>query len=436
MHLLIEPSALKDARVTVPGDKSISHRALLLGSIAEGVTEIQGFLDGEDCLATLAAMRSLGVEIETEDANCIRVAGRGLRGLEAPEEELDLGNSGTAMRLIAGLLSGQAFQSVLTGDESLRSRPMARIILPLTRMGASIDSDNQRPPLSITGREQLTAIDYNLPIASAQVKSAILLAGLYADGVTCVREPALTRDHTERMLQSMGVVLDIEPKHICLAGRQKLQGSAIRVPGDLSSAAFLMLAALISDSAEILLCGIGVNPTRTGIIDILLSMGARISLENQRFYGAEPIADIRVKASKLQAVGVGADKVALAIDEFPALFVAAGAASGTSEFLGIGELRTKESDRIAAMTMGLRELGIQVEESRDSVRIHGGRLRGGTVSSFGDHRVAMSLAVAGSAAEGPVLIKNTESIATSFPGFAESLESLGVNLRLVGDGTP
>jgi len=431
MHFKVSPSRIADAKVTVPGDKSVSHRALMLGSIADGRTDVSGFLAGEDCLQTLAAMRALGVSIAQTGPTEISIDGVGLQGLEASATALDLGNSGTAMRLMAGLLSGQAFDSVLTGDSSLTGRPMGRIIKPLSQMGAEIDSDNGKPPLHIHGRSGLRAIDYELPIASAQVKSAILLAGLYANGTTRVIEPAVTRDHTERMLRSMGVQVTSKGHRISIPGGQALTACRVQVPADLSSAAFVILAALLAVNADILIGNVGVNPTRSGVIDILQSMGADISFENSRQLGDEPVADIRVRSSELLGTSVDPAVVSLAIDEFPVLFVAAAAASGSTVFSGIGELRVKESDRIAAMVEGMRNLGITVEESPDGAIVHGGGFTGGTVESFGDHRVAMSLAVAGTAADGEVLVRNVDAVDTSFPGFCSCMSSIGADIEAV-----
>lgn len=429
MHFQVTPSTIHDASVTVPGDKSVSHRALMLGSIAEGRSEVSGFLAGEDCLATLAAMRVLGVNIQQPGPTEMLIEGVGLHGLQAPDVDLDLGNSGTAMRLMAGLLSGQSFDSVLTGDESLTGRPMGRIIKPLTAMGAKIESLDGKPPLAIYKADKLQAIDYELPMASAQVKSAVLLAGLYADGVTSVTEPAVTRDHTERMLGSMGVSVTKAGGKISVQGGQQLRGCNIKVPGDLSSAAFVILAALLAEDADIQITNVGVNPTRTGVIDILQAMGADISLENPQLLGEEPVADIRVRSSQLQGGPVDPALVSLAIDEFPVLFVAAAAASGKTEFSGIGELRVKESDRIAAMSEGLRILGIQVDESPDAAVVHGGQFSGGTVKSHGDHRIAMSLAVAGTVASEAVLVEDVAAVDTSFPGFCDCMASTGANIR-------
>ena len=434
MHFKVTPSTLRDARLTVPGDKSVSHRALMLGSIAEGRTEVSGFLDGDDCLATAAAMRSLGVTIEQPSATELILEGVGLHGLRAPAADLDLGNSGTAMRLMAGLLSGQSFASVLTGDASLTGRPMGRIIKPLTQMGAAIESDcDGTPPLQISGGLQLRGIHYDLPMASAQVKSAVLLAGLYAEGTTSVTEPAVTRDHTERMLGAMGVDVIAEGNRIALEGGQSLHGTQIQVPADLSSATFIILGTLLSQDADILIENVGVNPTRTGVIDILRAMGANISLENPQLLGKEPVADIRVRASQLRGGPVDPALVSLAIDEFPALFVAAAAASGKTTFSGIGELRVKESDRIAAMADGMRRLGIQVDESTDGAVVHGGRFTGGEVESFHDHRVAMALAMAATIADDEVMIRDVDNVDTSFPGFCDRVTAIGGAIEILHD---
>jgi 3-phosphoshikimate 1-carboxyvinyltransferase len=433
MHFIVNPSAVRDASVTVPGDKSVSHRALMLGSIADGRTEVSGFLAGEDCLATLAAMRTLGVDIQQPSATEMSIGGVGLHGLQAPSGVLDLGNSGTAMRLMTGLLCGQPFASELTGDESLNGRPMGRIVKPLTMMGAAIESScDGTPPLQISGGLELQGIHYDLPMASAQVKSAVLLAGLYAHGTTSVTEPAVTRDHTERMLKSMGVAVTSSDGSIALRGGQRLKACDVQVPADLSSAAFVMLAALLAKNADIQILNVGINPTRTGVIDILQSMGADISLLNQKLLGEEPVADIRVRSSELQGSVVDPLLVSLAIDEFPVLFVAAASAKGKTEFSGIAELRVKESDRIAAMADGMRILGIDVDESDDGAIVHGGRFGGGTVNSHGDHRVAMSLALAGTVASDTVIVEDVDSVDTSFPGFCECMNGLGADISPQG----
>jgi len=432
MRFNVNPANAHDATVIVPGDKSISHRALMLGGIANGRSDISGFLDGEDCTRTLAALTSLGVDIERHSDAQLSVHGVGLNGLNAPAQPLDMGNSGTAMRLMSGLLAGQSFDATLTGDASLSARPMGRIINPLTTMGAEIESCNGRPPLSIHGQASLHAIDYEMPVASAQVKSAILLAGLYARGTTTVVEPAVTRDHTERMLESMGVSVIRSDNRIGVSGGQVLEACEIQVPGDLSSAAFVMLAAILSKNANIVIESVGINPTRTGVINILQNMGADISLENTRWFSQEPVADIRVRSSVLNGGVVDPALVSLAIDEFPVLFVAAAAAGGTTTFSGIGELRVKESDRIAAMATGLRAMGISVDESEDGAVVHGGSFAGASVASFGDHRIAMSLAVAGAAASSPVSIADVAAIDTSFPGFVALMNSLGHDIEVDG----
>jgi 3-phosphoshikimate 1-carboxyvinyltransferase len=436
MHFVVEPSALVSGSVAAPGDKSISHRALMLGAVADGVTTINGFLAGDDCLATLAALRAMGVSIDEHEDGSLNVRGVGLDGLSAPAQPLDLGNSGTAMRLFAGLLSGQSFRSELTGDESLRGRPMGRVIKPLTMMGARIEADDGKPPLSIDGRSPLDGIVYRLPVASAQVKSAILLAGLYADGDVAIVEPAVTRDHTERMLRSMGADLSQGETQIMMRGGQRLSGTSIEVPADLSSAAFVLVAALLSADAAVTVPGVGVNPTRTGVIDILKDMGADISVDNVRLFGEEPVADVTARASRLAGIDVDPARVSLAIDEFPLLFVAAAAAEGKTSFSGIGELRVKESDRITSMVQGLRALSVPVDESDDGAVVHGGKLYGGTVQSHGDHRVAMSFAVAGTVAEWAVRVADVSSVNTSFPGFADCLNAVGADISIdhSGDG--
>lgn len=431
MYYLVNPAPLKGGSVVVPGDKSISHRALMLAAIGDGESVVTGFLQGEDCKATLAALRAMGVRIDDVDCTTLRITGVGMHGLSDPAAILDMGNSGTAMRLFAGLLCGQAFTAVLAGDESLMRRPMARVIEPLSRMGAEIDSRNGLPPLTVRGGRRLTGIHYELPVASAQVKSAVLLAGLYADGDTIVIEPAPTRDHTERMLQFLGVRLQNANGRITMPGRQVLRSADIDVPADLSSAAFVILAALIAQDCEVLLKRVGMNPTRRGVVEILRQMGATIEVEDCSLPGIEPLADIRVSSSILRGIDVDPAMVSLAIDEFPALFVAAAAARGRTRFSGIGELRVKESDRIRAMAEGLRTLGVAVEESDDGALVQGGAFSGGIVNSHGDHRIAMSLAVAGTIADAPVTVLNTDAVGTSFPGFVECLRGIGADIAEV-----
>ncbi len=428
MYFTVDPSALTSGKVTVPGDKSISHRALILGAIAEGQTRIRGFLNGKDCLATMTALGHLGVSIQQSSDTELIINGCGGEGLKTPIVPLDMQNSGTAMRLFAGLLSGQVFASKLVGDKSLSQRPMNRIIDPLTSMGAVIDSDDGSPPLSILGGRPLKGISYRLPVASAQVKSALLLAGLYAKGETSIIEPQTTRDHTERMLRSMGADVASGETQIIMRGKQVLQGTEIEVPADMSSAAYIVLAALLAPECEVVITNVGVNPTRTGAIDILREMGADIGLDNVRLYGEEPVADITVRSSRLTGIDVDPARVSLAIDEFPMLFVAAACARGKTTFSGIGELRVKESDRIRVMAAGLRQLGATVDETDDGAVVHGAKLEGGRIMSEGDHRVAMAFAVAGTVAEWTIRIDDVDTVATSFPGFVDCLSGLGISI--------
>lgn len=416
-------------RITVPGDKSISHRVVMLGAIAEGVTEAEGLLEGADVLATIAAFRSMGVRIDGPRQGHLRIEGVGLRGLQAPADTIDCGNSGTAMRLLTGLLAGQGFDSTLTGDDSLQRRPMGRVLTPLAQMGAEIEAQGGRAPLHIHGRP-LCGIHYDLPVASAQVKSAVLLAGLYATGDTCVREPAPTRDHSERMLQGFGQPLRVVGAQRCLSPGAHLRGQSLRVPGDISSAAFFLLGASIAAKSDLLLEGVGINPTRTGIVEILTRMGARIDLLRLREVGGEPVADLRVRHAPLRGIDIPARLVPLAIDEFPAIFIAAAAADGVTRIHGAEELRVKESDRIAVMAAGLRSLGIVVEELADGAIIHGGVLGAGEVASHGDHRIAMAFAMAGLIARGPIHIRDCANVATSFPNFPELARAAGLDLEV------
>jgi len=433
---LAEPTASVGGALRAPGDKSISHRALMLGAVAEGVTVVRNFLRGEDCLATLAMFRALGVAIDEADDGTVRVHGVGPEGLRAPAHVLDCGNSGTAMRLMAGLLAGQPFSAELTGDRSLRQRPMERVAAPLRSMGAAIETTDGRPPLRITGRRPLRSIDYTLPVASAQVKSAILLAGLAAEGVTTVRSPGPSRDHTERMLRRMGAALEeTEPHTVALEGPATLRAAPVDVPGDLSSAAFFIVAGCLGASDGLLIKNVGVNPTRTGILTILAEMGASIELRNERLAGEEPVADLLVRQSELVGIDVPPELVPLAIDEFPALFIAAAGARGRTTVRGAAELRTKESDRLAVMADGLSRLGASVRETPDGLSIDGGRRLGaGRIDSRGDHRIAMSFAVASLLADGPIEILETAEVATSFPGFLETAAAVGLRVRPGPDG--
>jgi len=430
LSFVVEPSLALHGCLRVPGDKSISHRAVTLGALAEGVTEVHGFLEGEDCLATLNAFRAMGVPIQGPTAGCVTIQGMGLWGLKAPDKPLYLGNSGTAMRLLAGLLAGQPFDTVLTGDQSLSSRPMRRITEPLTAMGARIETTAAgTAPLYIQGGQRLKGIDYRLPVASAQVKSSVLLAGLYAQGRTCVTEPVPTRDHTERMLAGFGWPVQRSGIRICLESGARLRGCVIDVPADISSAAFFLVGASIARDAELLLRHVGVNPTRTGIITILRAMGARIELLNERLAGGEPVADLRVCSARLRGVQVPETLAPLAIDEFPALFIAAACAEGETVVTGAGELRVKESDRLQVMADGLWQLGIAAQPTPDGMIIRGGSLTGGEIDSGGDHRVAMAFAMAALRAEGAIRIRNCANVDTSFPGFVKLSRKTGLTIR-------
>jgi 3-phosphoshikimate 1-carboxyvinyltransferase len=417
----------------VPGDKSISHRAILLSALAEGTSEVRGFLPSEDCLASLAAMRALGVRIEQPGPTEVRIEGVGLRGLKAAPHALDMGNAGTAMRLFAGLLSAQAFDSRLIGDESLMRRPMERVAAPLREMGAAVRTHEGRPPVEIGGGRRLRGIDYRMPVASAQVKSAILLAALYADGATTVTAPAVCRDHSERMLAGAGVRIETRGLATSLEPPARLSSQSLDVPGDFSSAAFFLVAGLLGAAPEgLLLRNVGLNPTRTGLLDILRAMGGRIEVENPRRSGAEPTADLRVHASALRGIAVPAELVPLAIDEFPVLFIAAACADGETVVSGAEELRVKESDRIAAVAGGFAALGVEHAVLPDGLRIRGRArgpaFRGGTVDSAGDHRIAMAFSVASLRAEAPIAVRDTANVATSFPGFVTLARAVGLDL--------
>lgn len=429
-RFLVQPTREVRGAVAVPGDKSISHRALMLGAIAEGPSRVRGFLQGEDCTATRCALEALGVAIDEQADGELNIEGVGPRGLRAAKGPLDLGNSGTGMRLMAGLLAAQPFDSELTGDDSLRRRPMERIAAPLRAMGARIETRDGKAPLRIHGGAPLTGIDYTLPVASAQIKSALLLAGLQAAGTTVLRSPGPSRDHTERMLRALGAHVEIadDGLTVTLSGPQTLRGTDLEVPGDFSSAAFFLVAACLGAREGLTIERVGVNPTRTGLLTILEAMGARVELRNPRTAGAEPIADLYVKASELTGTDVPPELVPLAIDEFPVLFVAAAGAKGPTIVRGAEELRHKESDRIAVMAAGLEALGARVRERPDGVVIEGGRLRGGSVDSEGDHRVAMAFAVASLIADGPIEIRNTAQVATSFPGFARVAAAAGLSI--------
>lgn len=431
---ILQPGQRVSGALRVPGDKSISHRSIILGSIAEGETDVEGFLEGEDALATLQAFRDLGVVIEGPHHGRVKIYGVGLNGLKTPPGDLYLGNSGTSMRLLAGLLSAQDFSVTLTGDKSLSKRPMGRVADPLRQMGAQINTEQDgSPPLAIKGNPGLTGITYKMPVASAQVKSCLLLAGLYSDSTTVV-EPAPTRDHTERMLRGFGVSLDQQGDTVTLQGGQTLKACSIDIPADISSAAFFMVAASIAEDSEILLEHVGINPTRTGIIDILRLMGADISVQNERQVGGEPVADLVVRSADLKGIDIPERLVPLAIDEFPVLFIAAACAQGDTCLTGAEELRVKESDRIQVMADGLLALGVDAKATPDGIVIKGkgsdqaGVFSGGCVESHGDHRIAMAFSVASLRSSGEIQVANCANVATSFPSFVSQAQKVGIQI--------
>ncbi|SDK04688.1 3-phosphoshikimate 1-carboxyvinyltransferase [Pseudomonas indica] len=430
---LANPGGQLSGRIRVPGDKSISHRSIMLGSLAEGTTEVEGFLEGEDALATLQAFRDMGVVIEGPHHGRVTIHGVGLHGLKPPPGPLYLGNSGTSMRLLSGLLAAQPFDTVLTGDASLSKRPMNRVAKPLRAMGAVIETGPEgRPPLTIRGGQRLTGMHYEMPMASAQVKSCLLLAGLYAGGETAVTEPAPTRDHTERMLRGFGYPVSVEGATARVESGHKLSATHIEVPADISSAAFFLVAASIAEGSELVLEHVGINPTRIGVIEILRLMGGDISLENQREVGGEPVADIRVRSARLKGIDIPESLVPLAIDEFPVLFVAAACAEGRTVLRGAEELRVKESDRIQVMADGLQALGVKAEPTPDGIIIEGGPIGGGEVHSHGDHRIAMSFSVASLRASAPIRIHDCANVATSFPNFLGLAAQAGIRVNEEG----
>jgi 3-phosphoshikimate 1-carboxyvinyltransferase len=429
-----QPARGVSGAMAVPGDKSISHRALMLSGVAEGTSEVTGFLASEDCLASLTAMRALGVIIDRPSPTEVLIHGVGLRGLRDAGFALDMGNAGTAMRLFTGLLSAQGFDSRLIGDASLMKRPMERVAAPLREMGADVRTRSGTPPVDIGGGRGLRGIEYRMPVASAQVKSAILLAALYADSPTTVIAPAVNRDHSERMLESCGVRVDTEGLRTTLHPPQRLSNQRINVPGDFSSAAFFIVAGLLGAApGGLLIRNVGLNPTRTGLLDVLRSMGGDIEVQNPRRSGAEPVADLLIRASALHGVEMPAALVPLAIDELPVLFVAAACASGETVVTGAEELRVKESDRIAAMSAGLSSLGVAHSVQPDGLRIEGRgegpAFSGGQIDSFGDHRIAMSFAVASLRAAAAISILDVANVATSFPGFVGLARSVGLDIR-------
>lgn len=434
MIFTVEPGGILQGNLRVPGDKSISHRAIMLGSLAEGATEVTGFLEGEDALATLQAFRDMGVNIEGPDNGRVVIHGVGMRGLQTPAGPLNMGNSGTSMRLLCGLLSGQLFNTTLTGDCSLSTRPMRRVTEPLAEMGAVIGTTEAgTAPLNVCGDQPLRGIRFDMPVASAQVKSCLLLAGLYAKGRTCVTEPAPTRDHTERMLTGFGYPVERVGATACVEGGGKLMATPVEVPADISSAAFFMVGASISEGSDIVLRHVGVNPTRIGIINILRRMGADITLSNEREVGGEPVADIRVRSAPLKGIAIPEDQVPLAIDEFPVLFVAAACAEGETVLTDAKELRVKESDRIQVMADGLQTLGVDARPTEDGMIIQGGgagcRLGSGRVESHDDHRIAMAFSMAALRASGSVVINNCANVNTSFPEFVTLARNAGLRIE-------
>ena len=431
----VEPRNAIDGSVRVPGDKSISHRSIILGSIADGVTKVSGFLEAEDTLNTLAAFQNMGVKITGPNNGNVVIEGVGINGLLKPPEALFMGNSGTAMRLLVGVLAGQDFDSQLYGDDSLSNRPMGRVAQPLSEFGAVIEMENlEYPPLKVFG-SQLTGVNYKLQIASAQVKSCLLLAAIFAKGKTTITELDLCRDHTERMLEGFGYRInqDKTARKVSLEGGGQLTGTSIEVPGDISSAAFFIVAAAISCNGNLKLSDVGINPTRTGIISLLNLMGANIIVENKREIGGELIGDILVRHSVLKGIVVPKDIVALAIDEFPVFCIAAACAEGRTILRHAEELRVKESDRIESMAIGLRTLGIKVKTFSDGLEIEGGVIGGGEIESFSDHRIAMAFAVASLKASQKILIKDCGNVATSFPGFVSVANSVGFNITESSD---
>ncbi len=423
MIIITSPPEQLYGELIVPGDKSITHRALMIGALARGITDVRGFLDAEDCRSTINCLRSLGVKINIRGRRVL-VEGRNMN-LKKPEEPLNAGNSGTTVRLMLGILAGQPFTATMTGDQSLKKRPMKRVTEPLCLMGASVDGEGEHLPLTITGGN-LMPINFKTPRASAQVKSALLLAGLFADGTTTVEEPHPSRNHTELMLAQFGAKIEAGNGRVSIKGRQTLRGGQVRVPGDISAASFFMVAAAIIPGAEVLLKNVGLNPTRSGIIDALLEMGADLTVRNRRRWGREPVADIMVKGgNKLKGIKINGELIPRLIDEIPVLAVAAAVAEGRTVFSDAAELRVKEADRISVLADQLSRLGVRLTETEDGMSIDGGgELHGAEVESCGDHRIAMALAVAGLTAKGETAVHGAEAIGVSYPGFMAALRSL------------
>ena len=439
LSFITQPGNAVSGDITVPGDKSCSHRSIMFGSLANGTTHIKGFLPGQDCLATMNTFKAMGIEIEGPDENQnVTVYGKGLQGLTVPEGLLDIGNSGTSIRLLSGILAGQRFPTSMAGDSSLNKRPMGRVVSPLKLMGACISANEDgTPPVICQGATaKLKAIDYLLPMASAQVKSCVLLAGIYADGTTTVTEPGITRDHTERMLTAFGYPVKVEKNidgdeqrtRVSIEGGHELTACDIQIPGDISSATFFMVAGLIAKSGQITIRNVGMNPTRVGAINILKAMSGDLAVTNERMAGGEPVADIVVKASNLQGIDINDRDVPLAIDEFPAIFVAAACASGKTRLRNAEELRVKESDRIQAMADGLEILGVDCTVFEDGIDITGGTIGSGTINSHDDHRIAMSFAIASLRSTGSITILDCDNVATSFPNFVKLANEVGFSI--------
>lgn len=432
MRMRVLPARGLKGTCQVPGDKSISHRAALIGALAQGKTRIENFLRGADCLHTLACLQALGVEI-SEKENTFCITGRGLGGLIEPRTVLDAGNSGTTMRLLLGILTGQDFFAVITGDQSLCQRPMGRVIKPLSEMGAQIlgCDGNTRAPLAIRGLTGPQPINYQMPAASAQIKSAILLAGLHSRGTTIVTQPVLCRDHTERMLQAFGASLECDRLTVSLSGGMELQGQNVRVPGDISAAAFLLVAASILPDSDLLIRDVGINPTRTGLLDVMEQMGAKIDVKNERVWSGEPVADLHVRSAQLHGIRIQGDVIPRLVDEIPVLAVAAAFAEGTTEIRDAAELRIKETDRLKALAVELSKMGVAIVEKPDGLHIQAcSQLKGGPVHSWGDHRMAMALAVSGLRGTGETVISDAGCVDVSFPDFQETLQTLGASVEV------
>jgi len=429
IEFTVQPGGQLQGTLRVPGDKSISHRAIMLSAIANGTSQINGLLESDDTIATASAFRAMGVSMEKPQPDQMIIHGVGLHGLHPPIAPLYLGNSGTSMRLLAGMMAGQIFTVEMQGDSSLSRRPMRRVTIPLGLMGADIHTTPEgTAPMTIKGSKSLQGIKYPMPIASAQIKSSVLLAGLYAQDTTTVIEPAPCRDHTERMLQSFGYPITQNEGEISLSGKHNLQATTLEIPGDISSAAFFIVGATIATNAQLLLTHVGINPTRIGIINILQQMGADIELLNQQTMGGEPVADIQIRSSQLHGIDIPPEQVSLAIDEFPIIFIAAACAQGKTVLTQAEELKVKESNRIQAMAEGLQAVGIRAEPTTDGMIIQGGQIRGGTINSYGDHRIAMAFTIAALRAQEKIIIKDCANVATSFPNFVELATTAGIEM--------